>query len=429
VRRTGILAIITAVVLACAFPPLASARIRTSQEPGRLSGTVTSPAGAPVSGAEVLFYPVGFRTGGDLDGDAGSTRTRYDGSFSIDVADWGLPDGAYVLRVVDGSGTYPDTWYDRAASPETATAVTLAADAVIAPLSIVMRDPVAPGTITGLVRGNGATIDGVQVFAYRAGGAEYDEPDAAMATDAAGRFTLEVDPGQYRVVADGSPYGLLRQWWNGQATFAAATVIDVGEAARIGGLTFDLSAQSGGPKRPGGRLLAPKKPFDFSHLAVDALEPYQGQRSCHATARKGTRAVRDLLLATYGSQEGAGLNRACAKGTSEHYDGRAIDWMVNSRVPAQARKGDSFAWWATRFRGKEAGALARRMGIMYIIWRGRIWKQYQADAGWQVYMKCDRQAYLKPSWDNDCHRNHVHISLTWHGARMRTSWWTGVALA
>lgn len=174
------------------------------------------------------------------------------------------------------------------------------------------------------------------------------------------------------------------------------------------------------------RRSVPVIPARLVGVPVDPIEGYQGQVRCRGGARKGTMALLALIVATYGSAEGAGLNRECVKGsTSEHYDGRAIDWMVNSRVATQAAKGDSFTRWLTRSRRGGLGAMARRLGIMYVIWRGQVWKQYQASAGWQTYERCDRPKFRKLKWDNTCHRNHVHLSLTWSGARMQTSWWTG----
>ena len=70
---------------------------------------------------------------------------------------------------------------------------------------------------------------------------------------------------------------------------------------------------------------------------------------------------------------------------------------------------------------------AIRLGIMYIGWNDRIWRGYEIQRGWTELKGC----FSKPekSSDNYCHRNHIHISLTWDGASGRTSFWDGTPLS
>lgn len=180
------------------------------------------------------------------------------------------------------------------------------------------------------------------------------------------------------------------------------------------------------PGRPNVKPRGPRRPPGLVHRPMDGLGAYDGQRSCRAQPRPGAAAVSQMLLRTYGAVS-VGLNRACdKKSTSEHYDGRAIDWMVNSRDSGRtAVWGDDFVKWLTMTRGSQLGAMAQRLGVMYVIWRNRVWKSYQADAGWQEYAKCLRPKYTPTSFDSSCHRNHVHISLTRAGANRLTSWWRG----
>jgi hypothetical protein len=58
-------------------------------------------------------------------------------------------------------------------------------------------------------------------------------------------------------------------------------------------------------------------------------------------------------------------------------------------------------------------ALARRMGVMYVIWNRQIWSAYRASEGWRPYSGAS------------AHRDHVHISMSWAGALGRTSFWSG----
>ena len=60
--------------------------------------------------------------------------------------------------------------------------------------------------------------------------------------------------------------------------------------------------------------------------------------------------------------------------------------------------------------------MARRFGIMYIIWNHKMWRAYDPGRGWAPY------SGVSP------HTDHIHFSFTWDGAYGRTSWWTGKAL-
>jgi peptidoglycan hydrolase-like protein with peptidoglycan-binding domain len=59
---------------------------------------------------------------------------------------------------------------------------------------------------------------------------------------------------------------------------------------------------------------------------------------------------------------------------------------------------------------------ARRLGVMYVIFDGRIWSSYRAGDGWRAYT------------GGESHADHIHISMSWAGAAKRTSWWTGKAV-
>ena len=149
--------------------------------------------------------------------------------------------------------------------------------------------------------------------------------------------------------------------------------------------------------------------------AIEAYAPYQGQSTCDPVARPGTIALRELVLAAYPDTGDSGIVRACtAGGTSEHKEGRAWDWRVTTSDPQDvAQVADFFAWMlAPDAHGNEA-AMARRLGIMYVIWDSKVWKSYQAARGWQPY------AGASP------HTDHVHFSLSWAGAYGSTSYWTG----
>jgi hypothetical protein len=90
----------------------------------------------------------------------------------------------------------------------------------------------------------------------------------------------------------------------------------------------------------------------------------------------------------------------------------------------------AFLTWllATDANGNQA-AMARRLGIMYIGWNNRMWRAY-GTPGWGDLKGCSTTPALKASsYDTTCHRNHVHLSLSWDGAAGLTSFWTRAPLA
>ncbi|MFC5176831.1 hypothetical protein [Nocardioides taihuensis] len=155
---------------------------------------------------------------------------------------------------------------------------------------------------------------------------------------------------------------------------------------------------------------------------IEDYPAYQPQTRCSPAAKVGT-----LRLATYLLHHGGGdlgISRSCTiGGTSEHKEGRAFDWALD----ATSKHDRKLAMWfidmvrETDERGNE-DAVARRMGIMYILWNDHSW------SAWNGYEKAD---YLSSSCKSvkKCsvtlrHRNHVHVSITRPAARGELSWYT-----
>ena len=156
---------------------------------------------------------------------------------------------------------------------------------------------------------------------------------------------------------------------------------------------------------------------------VDPLPTYQGQYICDPAAKPGTQKVSDLIRATYPDSRSIWVPRECNQGgRSEHKEGRALDWMINSKIPEQNAQAESFLQWllATDENGNEF-AMARRLGVMYIGWGDEIWESYTQR--WTELKGC----YSTPqsSYDTYCHRDHIHISFSWDGAAGQTSFWGG----
>ena len=158
--------------------------------------------------------------------------------------------------------------------------------------------------------------------------------------------------------------------------------------------------------------------------AIDAASPYLPQTDCDLILRPGTVALMRLLQRTYPDGTNLGILQSCQieRVTSEHSDGRALDFALNVRNTHQRLEAQTFLTWlfATDRLGHRE-AMARRLGIMYVIYNSQIRAVW--DTQWMPYQPglCGRSS----GDDVTCHRNHIHISLSWAGALGRTSFWTG----
>ena len=162
---------------------------------------------------------------------------------------------------------------------------------------------------------------------------------------------------------------------------------------------------------------------------IERPAAYVPSNDCDPVAKPGTVRLGDLLKATYGSYYNT--VSTCTPGpasTSEHFDGRAIDYFLNVRDATQSAQASAFLSWLTApDAAGNAFANARRLGVMYVIWNNQIWATYRASEGWRPYLNC--ASTPATSSDTNCHRNHIHISMSWEGAMGRTSYWTKTVAA
>jgi MYXO-CTERM domain-containing protein len=165
--------------------------------------------------------------------------------------------------------------------------------------------------------------------------------------------------------------------------------------------------QATGPCPNGGNTV-PQAP-NFGP-GIDNYASYVGQAKCDPVAKPGVIAFKDLVLATYPCTSNSGIERSCSVGgKSEHKEGRAWDWGVQYPHPAA----DAFLKWllATDQHGNKH-AMARRLGIMYMIWNKQVWSSYKASQGWRPYTGASP------------HTDHVHFSFSWDGANKASTFWT-----
>ncbi|WP_210649271.1 hypothetical protein [Nocardioides sp. SYSU D00065] len=156
-------------------------------------------------------------------------------------------------------------------------------------------------------------------------------------------------------------------------------------------------------------------------LPVEDYAGYQPQTTCKPTPKRGVLMLADWLVARGGGY--GPISRACAgSSTSEHKESRAFDWLLDARDPADAALAATLL--EEVLAPDDTGAphaLARRMGIMYIIWDDRMYASYDGFAAKRyLSSSCRTKRTCSPTLR---HRDHMHISLSRRGARGATSWY------
>ncbi len=152
---------------------------------------------------------------------------------------------------------------------------------------------------------------------------------------------------------------------------------------------------------------------------------YQPQKKCRDKPRAGTAALASWINKRFDTGTAAASMRSCdSGGVSEHKDGRAIDWMMDATKKKQRKIVGRFLDRVLEADDDgNAHALARRMGLMYVIWNDHIYASYRQ------FEKTDYLSSSCPS-KKKCsatlrHRDHVHLSLGRPGGRGDTSWYAG----
>ena len=157
---------------------------------------------------------------------------------------------------------------------------------------------------------------------------------------------------------------------------------------------------------------------------VEAYASYDPQTTCRPQPKPGTTVLAAWLETPYAGTRAPLPQRGCKGSVSEHKEGRAIDWLLNADRKADRLRAKAFlaAVFATDADGNPH-AIARRMGIMYVIWSDHLYGSYR---------KFESRDYLASSCASRAtcsktlrHRDHMHISLSRAGGRGETSWYDG----
>ena len=130
------------------------------------------------------------------------------------------------------------------------------------------------------------------------------------------------------------------------------------------------------PPRPGGSRSARchLRPGDRAARRLPAADHLLAQ----GQARR--RELRRSAAAAFPSTRSLGIVRACSVGgRSEHKEGRAFDWGVSAHGRRTApRSPASLHWLLKTDKYGNHYAMARRLGIQYVIWNHKIWGAYSA---------------------------------------------------
>ena len=159
---------------------------------------------------------------------------------------------------------------------------------------------------------------------------------------------------------------------------------------------------------------------------IEDYASYDAPRTCHDEPRRGTDYLGHWMVKRYGGGFG-GISRDCRKKdgpTSEHQEGRAFDWALDANSKRDRARAAAFLEriFRTDSRGND-DAWARRMGVMYVIWKDRFYPAWTEFRG-EPYLASSCKTRKKCS-KTLRHRDHLHVSLSRPGARARTSWYDG----
>ena len=184
-----------------------------------------------------------------------------------------------------------------------------------------------------------------------------------------------------------------------------------------GGLPTTSAASAAEPSNPRGTVTS-SAPY---LMPMEPYADYQPQTTCRRTPKAGILVLADWLTARGGGY--GPISRACSgSSASEHKESRAFDWLLAADDPADAAL--ATALLDEVFAPDDTGephALARRMGIMYVIWDDTMYASYDGFAAKRYLSSgCRTRRRCSPTLR---HRDHMHISLTRKGARGLTSWY------
>ncbi|MDN4163154.1 carboxypeptidase regulatory-like domain-containing protein [Nocardioides abyssi] len=231
----------------------AAAHVELARTEAPITGTVrSSQSGAPaISGVSVEVWRRTVTASGVEFVEKATGTTNASGNFAVPVP-WG---DNYVIGFV-GASAFAEEWYDDQPTRDAATTVSVAAGAGRS-LGTVQLDRVRrQGTISGAVlTSDNRPIDGATVTAYSfrvdGDGKQIWEETRKGATEADGTYSLDLDPGYYRIGF--SKPGHTTVFHGGGGRVEEGTDLAVSDGQQRTGIDVKLAL----PGRVTGRLVNP----------------------------------------------------------------------------------------------------------------------------------------------------------------------------
>jgi hypothetical protein len=143
-----------------------------------------------------------------------TTTTDADGAYAFTEV---LESDAVKVLAHDPTGVHVDEWHDGATSHATATAVN-------APATVDFALALVPGTVSGTVTGPDGGLAGITVELHGTAG---EGVVASTTTGSGGTYSFTVDPGDYKVRFVDPAGDHLTEWYDDEATHAAADAVTV----------------------------------------------------------------------------------------------------------------------------------------------------------------------------------------------------------
>ena len=161
-------------------------------------------------------------------------------------------------------------------------------------------------------------------------------------------------------------------------------------------------------------------------IPLDDYADYEPPGECDPAAKPGTQAFRLLVLRQFGGGD-LGITRVCDDTPDEHEEGRAWDWGIvpGATMPGTPYQPADVAGFLAWLLGPDAEgrlhAIARRAGVMYVIYDRQMWRAYDAPGR--------PRGRWYPYTGPDPHDTHIHVSFSRAGAAGLTSLYSGMALS
>jgi protocatechuate 3,4-dioxygenase beta subunit len=220
--------------------------VKISPAAGVISGKVTDQAGNPLAGAIVQSHETGADS---LYNSFGMALTEKNGTYKIT----GLAAGSYIVSAeAKTQWSYARQWFKNANMPDAAMAIGVQEEQVVTGIDFTLDLPKGTGSINGVVLNmKNEPLADVLVQAYNATRPPYSSKPQPIfggyaATDAFGRYRIDLPPGDYFVMASAyNGWQSVVRWYPNVSTQDSAKAVTVQLDVDLAGVDFMLPVAAG----------------------------------------------------------------------------------------------------------------------------------------------------------------------------------------